>query len=121
MVHLQGWECGLIYAGILLPLDIMTFYFDLYAYDEGELYWFELFIALALNTCLCTCLIPAYTASQMMDHERRSFGGGHYDPYGFPPPGYGATMGGGGGGYQAWRGEGQSTGYGVRTERTQLV
>ena len=119
----QGWECGVIYAAILLPLDLMTFYFDLYAYDDGELYWFELALAISFNMCLCICLIPAYSASQMLDHERRSFGGGYYDPYGFPPPGhgYGATGGGYGGNYQPFRGEGQSTGYGVRTERTQLV
>jgi hypothetical protein len=119
----QGWECGVIYAAILLPLDLMTFYFDLYAYDDGELYWFELALAISFNMCLCVCLIPAYSASQMLDHERRSFGGGYYDPYGFPPPGhgYGATGGGYGGNYQPFRGEGQPTGYGVRTERTQLV
>ena len=122
----QGWQCGLIYVGILLPLDVMTFFFDLYAYDEGDLYWVELGIAIALNSCLCICLLPAYSASQMMDDERRSFAyGGWYDPYGYPPPpgygSYGSTGGGGYGRYHAFQGQGEATGYGVTSERTQLV
>jgi hypothetical protein len=42
----QGWQCGLIYAALLVPLDVLTFYLDLYAYDEGDLYWIELTLAL---------------------------------------------------------------------------
>ena len=32
---LQGWQCAMMYVALLLPLDILTFYFDIYAYDTG--------------------------------------------------------------------------------------
>eukprot|EP00960_Hanusia_phi_P035569 751799-Hanusia_phi.AAC.1 len=35
----QGWMCGLIYVAILLPLDVATYYWDIYAYDNGEDVW----------------------------------------------------------------------------------
>jgi hypothetical protein len=40
---------GLIYAAILLPMDMMAFYFDVFAYDTGDLFWVEISIAMILN------------------------------------------------------------------------
>jgi hypothetical protein len=40
---------GLIYAAILLPMDMMAFYFDVFAYDTGDLFWIEISIAMILN------------------------------------------------------------------------
>mmetsp|Transcript_78973 Transcript_78973/g.211978 ORF Transcript_78973/g.211978 Transcript_78973/m.211978 type:complete len:169 (-) Transcript_78973:267-773(-) len=31
----QGWQCGLIYVALLVPLDVFCFYYDVYAYDTG--------------------------------------------------------------------------------------
>jgi len=106
----QGWQCGLIYVAILLPMDIMAFYFDIFAYDSGDLFWIELTIAMLLNCVLCACLVPAYAAFRLVEEER-SFRGG-YGGYGAPVEGVGGSYQGGWGygGFQPFQGQGQATG-----------
>uniref|UniRef100_A0A7S0HPV6 Uncharacterized protein n=2 Tax=Hanusia phi TaxID=3032 RepID=A0A7S0HPV6_9CRYP len=125
----QGWMCGLIYVAILLPLDVATYYWDIYAYDNGDIFWIEITLAMMLNCCLCACLVPAYAAYRLEEEERMGAGRGYHYGYGatyggFPGGGGGggnATWGSGTGGFEAFSGQGQTTGYGRVTERTQLV
>uniref|UniRef100_A0A7S0MMU9 Uncharacterized protein n=1 Tax=Cryptomonas curvata TaxID=233186 RepID=A0A7S0MMU9_9CRYP len=65
----QGWTCGLVYLAFLVPLDIATLYFDIYAYDTGGMYVFELTVAAAINCCLCACLLPAAAFARMESDE----------------------------------------------------
>jgi len=124
----QGWQCGLIYVGILLPLDVATYYWDIYAYDNGDVFWIELTLAMMLNCCLCACLVPAYAAYRLEEEERMGAGRGYHYGYGatygsYPGGGGGgnSTWGSGAGGFEPFSGQGQTTGYGRVTERTQLV
>ena len=133
----QGWQCGLVYVAIMLPMDVLSFYFDLFAYDDGGLFWLELTVAVLLNVVLCMCLMPAYAVHQLSQEDKAGYSGAHRLPArgyntGFLPDRGIYQAGAGredsaqtlqptGAGFRPFHGQGQSTGYGQVNERTKLV
>lgn len=102
----QGWQCGMVYLAFLVPLDVATLYFDIYAYDTGNMFALELAVAIAINCCLCACLLPA-TALMRLEQDEAS-GPAVPGPYG--------TFGGPQGGNPP-----RPTDYGRPSEKTEYV
>mmetsp|Transcript_7541 Transcript_7541/g.17728 ORF Transcript_7541/g.17728 Transcript_7541/m.17728 type:complete len:372 (-) Transcript_7541:84-1199(-) len=111
----QDFFCAMIYMAFLVPLDVIGYYYDVYAYHDNDSdYMFFMTIFIILDVLLCICVLPAFAAWSMRNDERKT-----------PLPGQGGNGGGYGatgfGGFQPFHGGGQSTGYGERTPTTQMV